>query len=283
MKNLRISIPVFIAFLAAAVIVRFWVTPQVTRLPADYSSETQCLVEDHFRETESNDWVITSLTNHRVDHTLSVTGSMLIIQGNLNVYSVAGDPIFESNGLYGVDRFTRMNVRGFGDADRSGQFLFPTQIKPVTYNFWDPLFIGSRTAVYDHSEKLNNMLVYVFNFSGTGMDETVGYSYMADVPEHFQAFTDGKGTLWIEPVSGVVVNYTELGESYFVNPKTGERGAVFHTWSGEYPEVTKAAQMALAKSSRMRILFFYNLLPAALALSGCIWLGMSLFQRRKQA
>ena len=162
MKNLRTIIPVFLAFLAAAVIVRFWVTPQVTRLPADYSSETQCLVEDHFRETGSSEWAITSLNNYRSDHTLSVTGNMLIIQGNLNVYTIAGDPIFESNGLYGVDRFTRMNVRGFGDADRSGQFLFPTQVKPLTYDYWDPLFIGSRTAVYDHSEKQNGNLVYVF-------------------------------------------------------------------------------------------------------------------------
>ena len=43
----------------------------------------------------------------------------------------------------------------------------------------------------------NKMAIWFmyFNFSGTGMNETAGYSYMAVVPEHFQAFTDGKGTL----------------------------------------------------------------------------------------
>jgi hypothetical protein len=282
-KKTRTLILIFLAFLASAIIVHYWVAPQATQLPSDYMLETRSLVEDHFRASESADWETANLTNYRVDRALSVTAEMMIIQGNLSVYSISGDPIFESNNLYGVNRFTRMNVHGYGDADRSGQFLFPPQTRPATYEYWDPLFIGPRTAVFDHTDVLNGLQVYVFNFKGTGMDETAGYSYMLAVPERFQAFTDGNGILWIEPVSGVVVNYQEQGKSYFVDPKTGERGAVFHTWSGGFSDETKATQFAMAGSARMRALFFYDWLPVALFLIGFIWLVSGLVKQKRKA
>jgi hypothetical protein len=283
MKNLRNHIFIFLAFLASALIVRWWVAPQATQLPADYTLETRSLVEDHFRASETADWETASLTNYRVDRALSVTAEMMIIQGNLSVYSVSGEPIFESNNLYGVNRLTRMNVHGYGDADRSGQFLFPPQTKPATYEYWDPLFIGPRTAVFDHTDVLDGLQVYVFNFKGTAMDETAGYSYMQDVPEHYRAFTDGNGILWIELVSGVVVNYQEQGLSYFVDPKTGEPGAVFHTWSGGFSDETKAAQFAMAGSARMRVLFLYDWLPGVLFLIGLIWLVFGLVRQKRKA
>jgi hypothetical protein len=282
MRNRRSSILIFLAFLAAALIVHLWVAPQATQLQADYSNESLSQVEDHFRPSESDAWETANLTNYRVDRALSVTAEMMIVQGNLSVYTATGEPIFESNSLYGVNRFTRMNVHGYGDTDRSGQFLFPPQIKPVTYEYWDPLFIGPRTAVFDHTEVLNGLQVYVFNFKGTGMDETAGYGYMQAVPERYQAFTDGNGMLWIEPVSGVVVNYQEQGQSYFVDPKTGGHGAVFHTWSGAFSEDTKTTQMALAESARLRALFLYDWLPGALFLTGFIWLVFGLIRLKRK-
>jgi hypothetical protein len=283
MKKTRALFLIFLAFLASALIVRLWVAPQVTQLPDDYTIETRSLVEDHFRASESADWETANLTNYRVDRALSVTAEMMIIQGNLSVYSASGEPIFESNNLYGVNRLTRMNVHGYGDANRSGQFLFPPQIKPATYEYWDPLFIGPRTAVFELTEMLNGMQVYVFKFNGTGMDETAGYSYMQAVPERYQAFTDGNGILWIEPVSGVVVNYQEQGQSYFVDPKSGVQGAIFHTWSGGFSDETKATQIALAESGRLRVLFLYDWLPGALFLIGFIWLVFGLVRQKRKA
>jgi hypothetical protein len=283
MKKNRGLFLIFLAFLASAIIMRFWVAPQATQLPADYMSETRSLVEDHFRASESSDWEIANLTNYRADRVLSVTGEMMIVQGNLSVYTISGDPIFESNSLYGVNRLTRMNVQGYGDTNRSGQFLFPPQIKPATVEYWDPMFIGPRTAIFDRTEELDGLPTYVFKFIGTGMDETAGYDYMQDVPELYQAFTDGQGFLWIEPVSGVVVDYQEQGQSYFVDPKTGESGAVFHTWSGDFSDETRTAQRILAESARLRTLFFYDWLPAALILIGLTWLVTGLARHKQHA
>jgi hypothetical protein len=125
--------------------------------------------------------------------------------------------------------------------------------------------------------------VYVFNFSGTDMNETEGYSYLADVPEHYLAHTDGQGTIWVEPLSGIEVDYADNGVSYFVDPASGMRVADFNKWDERYTPETRAAQLALARSARQRILALEVWLPGGVLLVGLFFLGWFLFQRRKQS
>jgi hypothetical protein len=188
--------------------------------------------------------------------------------------------IFETTGLYGVSRFTRQNVLGYGDVERTGQFLFPPNVQPTTYTYWDPMFIGPCVATFDHAETQDGLPVYVFRFSATGLDETAGYSYLPDVPERYAAHTDGQGTLWIEPVSGVVVDYAEQGMSYFADPTTGERIADFHSWSNRFTPETRAAQVQLAQDTRRRILILENWGPGGLLLAGLVWLAVGLWRRK---
>lgn len=224
---------------ALAGLLRFWIAPEMGQLPADYASETHYLAEDRFRDSPTGDWQTSTLTFRRVDKTIVNAGDrMAIVAGNLHVYTESGAVIFDSPGLYGVDRRTRGNVAGYGNTDRTGQFLFPSHVERKTYTIWDPMFIGSRLATFDHAEVVNGLPVYVFHFIGAGMDETAGYSFLPDVPERYQARTDGQGTLWVEPTSGLVVDYEEQGVSYFADPATGRRLADFHQWSDRYTPET---------------------------------------------
>jgi hypothetical protein len=122
--------------------------------------------------------------------------------------------------------------------------------------------------------------VYVFRFSANGLDETDGYSSMPDVPERFQARTDGQGTLKIEPLSGVVVDYEEQGVSYYVDPATGARLDDFHRWSGRFTPATKSAQLALARAARLRVLALEDWLPGGLAVLGALGLALAAWSRR---
>jgi hypothetical protein len=114
------------------------------------------------------------------------------------------------------------------------------------------------------------------------MDETAGYAYLPEVPERYRALTDGQGTLWIEPISGVVVEYQEQGVSYFANPATGERVGDFHTWSGQFTPETHTAQMALARAARWRSLALEAWLPGALGAVGLAGLGIGAWLARRQ-
>jgi hypothetical protein len=274
-------IPALVCILLAGLL-RYWIAPLATSLPDNYFSQMQFLVEDSFRPSINDPWETNTFTAYRMDQSLSNQGGVAIVQGNLNWSTASGKLLFENSGLYGVDRRTRMLVAGYGDVERSGQFLFPLHVEKKTYTYWDPMFIGQRSAVFDHSEKQNGLLVYVFHFSGLGMDETAGYAYLPDVPERYQVHTDGKGTLRVEPVSGIVVGYEEQGFSYLVDPASGLRllpEIQIQVWSDQYTPETMAAQLERAQAAQLRILTFEVFLPAALALAGLAWLLAGWFRR----
>jgi hypothetical protein len=274
MKTRFYLVPAFL--LAAAALLRFWIAPLASALPTDYANTTHFTAKDRFRETPDGEWREVLIDAWRTDQTLiSVTTS--VIQADLHWNTVeTGEVIFESSGLYGVDRRTRMNVPAYGDAERSGQFLFPPHLEKKAFTYWDPMFIGARNAAFDRVETLDGMLVYVFRFTGTGMDETAGYSSLPGVPERYLALTDGQGTLWIEPVSGVLVDYEEQGVSYFVNEDTKAHVGNFHEWSDRYTPETKTAEMARARDARLRILALEIWLPGAFVSAGIVILLVSL-------
>ena len=269
----RSLIPMGLLLLAAGLL-RYWMAPLATRLPADYASEMQLQVEDRFRASTALEWETNALTTRRVDQTLANSGEIAIIQGDLRVYTDSGQVIFESTGLYGVDRRTQQNVRGYGNADRAGQFLFPPHLAQTTYTYWDPMFIGPSVATFESAAIRDGLPVYTFLFSVSDVDETEGYSFMMEVPERFRAHTEGHGTLWVEPVAGVVVDYEEHGVSYFADTATGARLDDFHEWSGHFTPETKAAQLARARAARLRHLVLEDWLPLGLILLAVIWLAI---------
>ncbi len=175
---------------------------------------------------------------------------------------------------YGVDRATRMNVPGYGNREREGQFLFPLHVQQTTYRFWDPFYLGPRVATFDHVEQLEGLTVYAFNYTATDTDDTDGFTFLADVPERYRALSNGKGRLWIEPTSGLVVDFEDEGVTDFVDPTNGTPVAELYFWSARYTPETRLAQLQLASTARLRILALEDWLPAGLLLVGLVWLAI---------
>jgi hypothetical protein len=270
-----------LTFLVLAALLRYWIAPLAERLPAAYTNTVTLSEEDKFRDEPAGEWQASTLITTRIDQTITISGQAAIIEGSLHVYFATGAVNFEATGLYGVDRRTRLNLAGYGDVNRTGQYLFPPHVQPAKYAIWDPFFIGLRQAVFDHMENVDGLNVYVFTFSATGMDETAGYSTLPDVPEHFLAHTDGKGTIWVEPLSGWVVDYVDTGVSYFVDPSASMHVADFNQWNERYTPETRTTQIKLARLARLRILALEAWGPGCLLLAGLFFLGLFIFQRQK--
>jgi hypothetical protein len=250
-----------VLLLLSAALARWGLAPALTDLPDDYSAVTRYVAQSKVRDTPAGEWAQYDVDASRVDQTIVAAGGANLVQGDLHWFASSGQVLFENSGLYGVDRRTRANAPGYGDTARTGQYLFPPDVEKASYTYWDPMFIGPRLAVFAREDVVEGMAVYVFRFQVTALNETVGYSYLPDVPEHYSALTDGQGTLWVEPVTGVVV-------SYFADPKSGARLANLHEWSDRYTTETRTAQLALAANARWRALAVTVWLPAGLALAG---------------
>lgn len=265
-----------LALLLAAALSRFWLAPLATRLPADYALELTYEAEDRFRNTPDGEWVAATLTVRGTQQALSVFDGIALIQGELHWYGEDDEIIFESAGLYGVDRRTRANNPAYGDQPRAGHFLFPPRVERTSYMIWDTQYIGPREATFERLETLDGLTVYVFSFRTQGLDETDGYDTLPGVPERYHTLTDGEGTFWVEPISGVTVDYEEIGVSYFVNASNGEHIADVHQWSDRFAPATRAAQLAAAHSARLRLLALEIWIPGAALLSAFLTFSLSL-------
>lgn len=258
-----------------------WVAPQLERLPAYYFEETSYAATSRYRETPSGEWHDSNLTFRRVDQTLTHSPSHSIVQGDLHATDASGVVLYESTGIYGVDRRTRENLAGYGDVARDGAFLFPPRLARTEYRYWDQMYGGPRTAAFKRVDQVEGLTTYVFEFNATGIDETPGYSHLADVPERYLAHTDGKGTIWIEPRSGVVVDYEEQGTSFFVDSTTKQRVAALYQWQSRYTPETKAAKLQQAAETRLRSTMLSVWLPLAAVLAGALCLALAWRGRRK--
>jgi hypothetical protein len=281
MKIRGLHIYISLAFLILAALLHFWIAPLTEELPADFFNEMSLIDEVKYRDSPTGEWQLSTLNARRVDQSITTFDQIAIIEGAIYSYSESGEVNFQTSSLYGVDRRTRLNLAGYGEIDRSGQYFFPPHVQPVDYQIWDPIFIGLRQAVFERIEQIEGMEVYVFSFSGFGMDETAGYSYLPIVPEQYLAYTDGTGALWVEPLSGIVVDYMDSGVSYFILPSTGERLADFNKWEEQYTSETRASQIELARAARLRILFLDYWLPAGFLAAGVIWLAIGLIRRKR--
>lgn len=264
----------------------FSLAPLVNRMPETGVDETTYPALIRSRDTPTGDWIPSTLVSHRVDRTLLASSRHVVIQGDLNWSAADGTPAFETSGIYGVDRRTRMNLPGYGNVERAGLFLFPLHTERRDYRYWDPGFIGPRSARFDRTETVDGLTLLVFRFTARDLDETSGYIHLPDVPERYEAHSDGDGWLWIEPTSGTLVDFQETGDSFFVEPKTGRRIAGFFHWRAAYDAPTRAAKLAQALKARRRIIATETVVPAGLLLLGVLALllgGWRRWQRRAHA
>ncbi|MFM9438374.1 hypothetical protein ACFDR9_005480 [Janthinobacterium sp. CG_23.3] len=261
----------------------FYIAPQLLRIPADYASETSFDASTRARAHADAEWTSSSLVARRVDQALVSSAGHAIIQGDMHWTNKAGVVEYESSAIFGVDRHTRRNLPGYGGAVRGGQFLFPRHADAKNFDYWDTQFIGLCRATFERALEMDGVLVHMYHIGATGLDETDGYSHLPDVPERFRVHTDFAGTLWLEPDSGVVVDYQEEGISYLVEPAGGARLADVYAWKDRFTAAAKSAKMRVAVAERRRGRALEVWVPAALLLAGAAAVLHGLRPRRGTA
>ncbi|MEC5216448.1 hypothetical protein RCH09_001394 [Actimicrobium sp. GrIS 1.19] len=273
--KLRNLISILVLCLLAAAEVR-WVAPLLMRVPGDYQGELEFEGQLEQRPVADGQWSRNYLIVRRIDQTLASSGDRIVVQAGLRWTDTDGNVIAESRHVYGVDRFTRMNLPEYGDVRRTGQFLFPLHTGRKTHGYWDPHSPGFRLAVFDHSETINGMETYVFNFSTTGVDQDPGVG-----PGRVTVRGDVAGKLWIEPASGVLTDFTAQGQKYTVDVDSGARGEEREHWRLQMTSATKTRQVQHARATRNALALLELGLPALLLVGAVIALCVGLRSRPK--
>ena len=261
----------------AAALLKWVVSPIAEQIPENHHQVILLDAKYHLRDTQSANWQEERILVKRTDQTIALSNNVSILEGTVRWANARGEIIFQSSGIYGVNRFSRLNDPAYGDDPRTGQFYFPPQTRPAIYSIWDPSYIGQRSAIFSHMETVSGLQVYVFKFTGADMDETQGYSSLPDVPETYFVHTDGWGQYWVEPVSGIVVDYEENGDSYYIGKNDGKKQGSVFTWSGRFTAESRAGQIELARALRRRFFILDGIGPGCLLLLGLIWIAIGVW------
>ena len=272
-----------VGLMITAIVLRFGIGPALERLPADYGSEIVLEATTRFRETPGAEAKELHQRGRRVDQVMSVTNDVAVIQSHVDWSDESGQVNYQTTGLYGVDRRTRGNVAGYGDLARNGQFLFPPHLSGTLDQVWDPYYSGPRRLTFERNEAVGGLTLAVYRFDVAGLDETKAYDFLPDVPERFGASTNGEGRLWIEPVSGILVDLEDNGHTFFAEPAKGRSAGDINAWQARYSAASKDTLLRLASTMRLQILATEIWLPLALLALAFTWLAIGLVRLRRRA
>lgn len=242
----------------------------IDTLPPHFVQELTYAVKSQFRESPEAEWNEYVYDSQRTDQTLLSQNGISIIQGEVLWITKEGKIIYESSGLYGVNLQTRANVPGYGDLDRQGQYLFPAHTQKTRYTLWDQYYFGPVTAEYQRTEIVDGLELYLFDFVANRIDDTYAYQFLSTVPERYRTESNGRGKLWVEPVSGIVVDFEDAGTTSFVDQRTGEKVADFFIWEAKYTDEIRAEQFRLARQFHLWILLVCRWTPSFLVMVSLI-------------
>jgi hypothetical protein len=267
----------FVCFLLAVPVWRFWVVPELLKLPADYSINFQLLSTEEMRYAIHDEWSEKNLLNGIIDISASrVVNDKLFLDGVFHVEYLNGELSYETKENHVVNRGSRRT-------DDGSYFLFPQELNEVDeYSVRFPGWSFPITMVFKGTEVVKGLEVMKFESIIQAANLTDSFIFLDTVPETYGVETDARGQFWVEPISGVLVNYREEGENYYVEREFDSRVQAFSNFSNKFSDDTIANQVRLAQNEKQKIHLYERWVPVLLSLLSFAFL-IALFASRNLA
>jgi hypothetical protein len=232
---------------------------------ADHVGDTQIY------DAERAEWSDLQETMQRSDVFLEDMDGAVLVRSIFRGIDSDGNILFEASSRYAVDPITRENLAGFIEEDREGHFGFPVNTQKQDYLFHSPEIVEEAAmAVYEGEETIDGLRVYRFAYSIEELDKTEFFPDFLSAGHTVIGYH--AGTLWVEPVSGYLVDFDHNGENWVLKDSDSSDYEEFQVWQNEFSDETVEAHVVEAQSLKLQILMHTRVLPLIFAL-----LALSLF------
>ena len=216
-----------LAFVSLAAI-PLWIccaAPLFTPLPANLSFEARLLSFDDFYNEKTGEFngptrSVTKLSTEAVE----TGGAAVLLNHSFSVYNLIGEEIFVVKRLYAVDPITRRHLREGADREREGYFFSQRHLKKGgPFTTWWVNYDGPAHMTFSGEELIRNLKVYRYEarYEGVRIEQTDQLGNLPGVPEERGVVLEPHLTMWIEPVTGRLVNFTDETTAYYFDIKTG--------------------------------------------------------------
>jgi len=270
---------VFLAGFASIVLVPIWIffiAPQITQIPKDFSFTADIISVDDFFDEERNVYAggIYSKTAYSYD-AVSIKNGDLTIKNVFDVRTPEGSPVFSVERLYDIDRKTGAHVAG-GDRERDGFLFAPRRLKKgLPFTYWHVNYDGPARMNFVDSEDLYGLEVYRYetHFEGVRIDQTENLDFLPGVGESRGVELEPHLTVWVEPVTGQLIAYQDDTVAYFYNLETGKRLHPWNHFENSMNERSIEKNATAAKWSKSMAQLVEHYIPILFALLGLLLLG----------
>lgn len=118
-----------------------------------------------------------------------------------------GKEVFHSEKFYQVDAYTMVYKNMTGK-----QFGFKPGVQKQDYDFFHPLVFADAPLVYQKTEVINGLDVYVFRAETHNVDISNSFPQY----ENIKILSNTNSTFWIEPITGDLVRFEKSWKDYQV-------------------------------------------------------------------
>lgn len=249
----------------------FWliaISPELLVLPPNYSSIAGMVHDENNRFVIGSNWSgkAISLSSSEIK-TFKTLGDQASLQSLFRVESLTGDTLFELDQNFLIDRETRHNLPGGNDVSGKSMILFRPNTSRSNQNYW-PIEMGSPSVLnYVGNKTIQSLNTYHFQTVNSVINDTIGYEFLPLVPEKYQVNSRVNMDIYVEPVTGIVIDHEDSGVSSYVD-KDGKTIWDIAQWSNKYNEPTINMRVAQARSQKQTYLLISRIIPGAIFLLG---------------
>ena len=239
----------------------FLVVPEFEKLPVDFEfymehDGVDQIASDPYGEL-SKPFKLKELLEQKITH---VNGNIVTIASRVSGERIDNNEVvFDLTQEFRVDRSTLMHV------DKEEKlFGFKPNVQKQNYDFFHPLVFDNSILIYQGTEIINGLEVYVF---------TADIKY-DDVSSAFPQFSphiiksDTSSKLWVEPITGDLIRFDKHWEDYLV-----EDGVRINTIQLGSKTTTSYSEFILSEATKSKINFvniYKTIIPVLIISFGMI-------------
>lgn len=246
----------------------FWIADLLLQIPDDFSYEADLISVDNFYDPSKGEYQGQQYSEASFKYeALSSTRIGMEIKNSFSAQTSTGEGIISLQRIYGIDPSSGKHIAELGDEEREGYLFAPKNLKPGEgFTYWHVNYDGPAHMSYVGRSKLYDLEVYEYqtNYEGVNIDQTNELDHLEGVPEKYGIVLEPQLTIWVEPVTGLLVNYEDSTTAYYYDKVTKEKLNPWNHFGNTFTDDSVKAKVAEATTAKMHLRIVNTVIPLAL-------------------
>jgi len=245
----------------------FLIVPQVEKIPADFSFKVDFLFLDNTYNPEKNAFEGERIAKASLDvHVNSIQGNSLLLYSVFHAQTLTGNTIYKNERQYTIDVITGKGVSNYRTQDQREQWvILPKHMENKSYLYSYYVRVDPVKITFLGEENILGLTVYHYR-GFDSVDASKIFSFIEGVPEERGVTNEVQADIWVEPISGHLVNVIDKGKNTYHDPTTGQKLDPWNTYYNAFNDETIAKQVRIAQYKKQQIILYEIIIPVLLAI-----------------